>query len=126
MSLTYFLFKIRVVNIKVKKMAKIRNRYNQAPHLTQDTNGKVTTSQLDITNKSQEVTTDNWAIFREKYIFIIFCNLPFHFVNNDIKKNKNQCHRLVFELWHFKDMHNKPFFPKMFTDEVRQNRSVVW
>ena len=25
------------------------NRYNQAPHLTQDTNGKVTTSQLDIT-----------------------------------------------------------------------------
>ena len=29
------------------------NRYNQAPHLTQDTNGKGTTSQLDITNKSQ-------------------------------------------------------------------------
>ena len=32
----------------VSKRAKIRNRYNQAPHLTQDTNGKVTTSQLDI------------------------------------------------------------------------------
>ena len=31
--------------IKVRKRAKIRNRYNQAPHLTQDTNGKVTTSQ---------------------------------------------------------------------------------
>ena len=42
--------------IKSKKEAKIRNRYNQAPHLTQDTNGKVTTSQLDITNESQEVT----------------------------------------------------------------------
>ena len=42
--------------LKVKKRAKIRNRYNQAPHLTQDTNGKVTTSQLDITNKSQEVS----------------------------------------------------------------------
>ena len=41
---------------KVKKRAKIRNRYIQAPHLTQDTNGKVTTSQLDITNKSQEIT----------------------------------------------------------------------
>ena len=40
---------------KVRKRAKIRNRYNQAPHLTQDTNEKVTTSQLDITNKSQEV-----------------------------------------------------------------------
>ena len=28
---------------KVRKRTKIRNRYNQAPHLTQDTNGKVTT-----------------------------------------------------------------------------------
>ena len=27
------------------KVAKIRNRYNQVPHLTQDTNGKVTNSQ---------------------------------------------------------------------------------
>ena len=27
------------------KIAKIRNRYNQVPHLTQDTNGKVTNSQ---------------------------------------------------------------------------------
>ena len=42
--------------LKVRKRAKIRNRYNQAPHLTQDTNGKVTTSQLDITNESQEVS----------------------------------------------------------------------
>ena len=41
--------------MKVRKKAKIRNQYNQAPHLTQDTNGKVTTSQLDITNESQEV-----------------------------------------------------------------------
>ena len=30
---------------KVSKGAKIRNRYNQAPHPTQDTNGKVTNSQ---------------------------------------------------------------------------------
>ena len=30
--------------IKVSKGAKIRNRYNQVPHLTQDTNGKVTNS----------------------------------------------------------------------------------
>ena len=43
------------VSRKVRKRAKIRNRYNQAPHLTQDTNGKVTTSQLDITNESQEI-----------------------------------------------------------------------
>ena len=30
---------------KVNKGAKIRNRYNYLPHLTQDTNGKVTNSQ---------------------------------------------------------------------------------
>ena len=42
--------------IKVSKGAKIRNPYNQVPHLTQDTNGKVTNSQLDTTNKSQEVS----------------------------------------------------------------------
>ena len=42
--------------IKVSKGAKIRNRYNQVPHLTHDTNGKVTNSQSDTTNKSQEVS----------------------------------------------------------------------
>ena len=41
---------------KVSKGAKIRYRYNQVPHLTQDTNGKVTNSQLDTTNTSQEVS----------------------------------------------------------------------
>ena len=43
-------------SFKVSKGAKITNRYNQVPHLTQDTNGKVTNSQLDTTNKSQEVS----------------------------------------------------------------------
>ena len=32
------------------------NRYNQVPHLTQDTNGKVTNLQLDTKNESQEVS----------------------------------------------------------------------
>ena len=41
---------------KVSKGAKIRNRYNQVPQLTQDTNGKVTNSQLDTTNESQEAS----------------------------------------------------------------------
>ena len=45
-----------VASIKVSKDAKIRNRYNQVPHLTQDTNGKVTNSQLDTANESQEVS----------------------------------------------------------------------
>ena len=43
--------------VKVRKRAKIRNRYNQAPHLTQDTNWKLTSSQLDITNESQAVSS---------------------------------------------------------------------
>ena len=46
--------------IKLSKGAKIRNRYNQVPHLAQDTNGKVTNSQLDTTNESQEVSPSCW------------------------------------------------------------------
>ena len=42
--------------VEVSKGAKIRNPYNQVPHLTQDTNGKVTNSQLDTTNEYQEVS----------------------------------------------------------------------
>ena len=52
----YFkVFIIVYVNIclKVSKGAKIRNRYNQVPHLTQDTNGKVTNSQLYTIHESQ-------------------------------------------------------------------------
>ena len=41
---------------KESKGAKIRNRYNQVPHLTQDTNGKVTNSKLDTINESQGVS----------------------------------------------------------------------
>ena len=48
--------RLRLLRNKVSKGAKIRNRYNQEPHLTQDTNRKVTNSQLDTTNESQEVS----------------------------------------------------------------------
>ena len=41
---------------KVSKGANIRNRYNQVPHLNQDTYWKVTHSQLDTTNESEEVS----------------------------------------------------------------------
>ena len=47
---------IFIIQYKVSKGAKIRNRYHQVPHLAQDTNGKVTNSQLDTTNESQEVS----------------------------------------------------------------------
>ena len=58
----YFDDILNIINVyfdnmeKVNKDAKIRNRYNQVPHLTQDTNWKVTNSQLDTTNESQEVS----------------------------------------------------------------------
>ena len=48
---------------KVSKGAKIRNRHNHVPHLTQDTNGKVTNSQKTPQTRakrsalSQQVTT---------------------------------------------------------------------
>ena len=44
-----------IIRQKVSKGAKIKNRHNQVPHLTQDTNGKVTNSQYDTKNESQEV-----------------------------------------------------------------------
>ena len=50
-------------DMKVSNGAKIRNRYNQVPHLTQDTNGKVTNSQKTPQTRakrsalSQQVTT---------------------------------------------------------------------
>ena len=51
------------VTLQGNKVAKIRNRYNQVPHLTQDTNGKVTNSQKTPQTRakrsalSQQVTT---------------------------------------------------------------------
>ena len=50
-------------SLESNKVAKIRNRYNQVPHLTQDTNGKVTNSQKTPQMRakrsalSQQVTT---------------------------------------------------------------------
>ena len=41
---------------KGSKGVKIRNRYNQVPHLTQDSSGTVTNSKLDTTNESEEVS----------------------------------------------------------------------
>ena len=40
---------------KVRKTAKIRKRYNQLPHLTQDTTWESIKNTINITNKSQDV-----------------------------------------------------------------------
>ena len=55
--------KVQDYILKVSNRAKIRNRYNQVPHLTQDINGKVTNSQKTPQTRakrsalSQQVTT---------------------------------------------------------------------
>ena len=60
---SFFLWSKNKMFLKVSNGAKIRNRYNQAPHLTQDTNGKVTNSQKTPQTRakrsalSQQVTT---------------------------------------------------------------------
>ena len=41
--------------LKVRKEAKLRKRYNQVPHLTQDTLQESNKNTIDITNKNQEV-----------------------------------------------------------------------
>ena len=42
--------------IKVRKEAKIMKRYNQVPHLTQDTAWESNKNTINITNKSNEVS----------------------------------------------------------------------
>ena len=57
--------------VKVSKGAKIRNRYNKAPHLTQDTYGTVTNLQLDTTNESTKISPfpvgDHRAQFKQTH-----------------------------------------------------------
>ena len=71
----------------VSNGAKIRSRYNQVPHPTQNTNGKVTNSQLDTTNESQEVSPfpagDHKAHINRTYktvylLFLIRCLLTLY------------------------------------------------
>ena len=53
-GLEIYVFRVR--QTKVSKGSKIRNRYNQVPYLTQDSNEKGTNSQSDTTNESQEAS----------------------------------------------------------------------
>ena len=47
---------LRLSPVKVRKTAKIRKRYNQVPHLTQDTTMESRKTTIKITNKSQEAS----------------------------------------------------------------------
>ena len=42
--------------LKVREVAKIRNRYDQVPHLTQDTTWESDKTQLNITKKGQKAS----------------------------------------------------------------------
>ena len=48
----------RVITVffKVRKTAKIRKRYNQVPHLTENTTWESNKNTINIINKSQEVS----------------------------------------------------------------------
>ena len=45
------------MSMKVRKAAKIRNRYNQVPHLTQDTESDTSQTRAKRSALSQQVTT---------------------------------------------------------------------
>ena len=62
---------LEVVILKVRQTAKIRKRYNQVPHLTQDILHRIETRIINITNKSKDVSPlsagdHNAAINRRK------------------------------------------------------------
>ena len=108
---------------KVSNGAKIRNRYNQVPHLTQDTNGKVTNSQKTPQTRakrpalSQQVTTkhiktrlgklEDWNLFKILILSVLHISPPEHvFPKSTIKtispkvnvksiKNRNQIQHLL-------------------------------
>ena len=71
-AITIWLRQAHTNGFKVSKGAKIRNRYNQVPHLTQDTNGKVTNSQAFLTDRSQQVQVEGSTIAVISYQPIFF------------------------------------------------------
>ena len=68
----------------VSKAAKIRNRYNQVPHLTQDTNGKVTNSARHH-KREQEVLIYMNKLPRKNLKFGVTNNLVNHRDGNYLK-----------------------------------------
>ena len=48
--------KMHYFKMKVRKTARIRNRYNQVPHLSQDAKWESNKFTINITNKIQEVS----------------------------------------------------------------------
>ena len=53
-----------MITLKVRKKA--RNRYNQVPHLSQDTKWESNKITINITNKSQEVSSYNKSRYKNE------------------------------------------------------------
>ena len=73
-------------NMKVRKRAKIRNRYNQAPHLIQNTNGKVTSFVFEKKVASTKPQSGAWSwegttIICTNFIFIGLALSFFIYIN---------------------------------------------
>ena len=86
------------IHMKGSKGAKFRNRYNQVPHLTQDTNGKVTNSQFDTTNESQEVSTFP-AGDHKAHINSCAQRHSKHKTEKNIKIHKRSTALKIYEIW---------------------------
>ena len=71
-SILYWVFISVQFNVKVSKVAKIRNRYNQVPHLTQDTNGKVTNSQKTPQTRAKRSAQSSLL----RIVSLLFVNKP--------------------------------------------------
>ena len=98
-------------NLKVRKRANARNRYNQASHLTQDTNGKVTTSLSDITNEKngyyQMEVSKGAKIRNSRHVLLLYCKTSMRFSELSVAcvwliilycSNSASCHVLLFEI----------------------------
>ena len=102
--------------IKVSKGAKIRNRYNQVPHLTQDTNGKVRNSQQTPQTRAkmsalfQQVTTKHIKCaaiqksvrFRRIVHFVSILTIPlfYHYSFMCIKSYAKQTYKVYVACKH--------------------------
>ena len=105
--------------MEVSKVAKIRNRYNQVPHLTQDTNGKVTNLQ-----KTPQTRAKRSALSQQINIFkIIDTRISFYSRNTHLlpPKPKSSFHHLKRGI---QDFHmNYVLVP---ADKAANNVVVVW
>ena len=86
---------ISVHAYKLRKLAKIRNRYAQVPHLTKDTTWEnEKKKQLKITNESQEVSPfpagDHEAEMNRRKTYV-------HILNKTIEGHKNSFDYITFE-----------------------------